>query len=339
MAKLSKGGRLCIAGVCILALLVGADVLVRNREASGGAWAMGSAITAEVKGRNAAAVLEEIFQAVDAADALMSDQMAEGQVYQLNQAGALEADDLLVRYIEAGLVLARETGGVFDITVGALSRLWDFNGGGASVPDSDAVAQALETVGAQNVTVEGHTVTLAPGTQIDLGSVGKGAACDMAMDVMRRSGVRSGVVSVGGSIAVYGAGANIGIRDPDGGAGDIVATLRVQDAVVSTTGDYEKYFEQDGVRYHHVLDATTGYPVQTGLRSATIVCESGYYSDALSTACYLLGYEASIPLLERYAATGIFIREDGLVQVWGDDYGLEVTGDGYAAEETLSETG
>ena len=126
----------------------------------------------------------------------------------------------------------------------------------------------------------------------------------------------SGVVSVGGSLLLLGSRERtIAIRDPFGEVNDSFATLRLRDCFVSTSGSYEKYFDRDGVRYHHILDPTTGYPADAGLCSVTVVCGEGLLSDALSTACFVLGIDASLPVLERYGAEAVFVGQDGQVTV------------------------
>ena len=135
---------------------------------------------------------------------------------------------------------------------------------------------------------------------LDLGSVGKGAACDAAVAAYKEAGVDRAVVAVGGSVGVWGEKPfgqlwNIAVRDPDSEGS--LGTLSVPSGFLSTSGSYEKQFEEDGVTYHHILDPKTGYPAESGLVGVTIWSDSGVLSDALSTACFVLGMEESLPLL------------------------------------------
>ena len=110
----------------------------------------------------------------------------------------------------------------------------------------------------------------------------------------------------------------VGIRDPQGDAEDMTGYLEFasnSNTCVSSSGDYEKFIEKDGTRYHHILNRTTGYPAESGLASVTVVCQNGLYSDALSTACYVLGYEKSLPLLQKYKAEAVFIDKENQVTV------------------------
>ena len=164
---------------------------------------------------------------------------------------------------------------------------------------------------------------MADGVKIDLGAVGKGMACDMLKAYFDMSDMQGAIISVGGSILAWGdhnkAGDKwqIAIAHPRS-EGEYLGVLSLDEGFVSTSGDYERYFEENGKRYHHIIDATKGYPAETDLVSVTIVCDSGIISDALSTACFILGEEKSMPLLEKYAASAIFVDKDMNISVVGD---------------------
>ena len=157
---------------------------------------------------------------------------------------------------------------------------------------------------------------------LDLGAVGKGIACDVVQDYLKKQKEISGaVIAVGGSILLYGSKSdgtdwNVAVQDPRGQDGEAMGVLSLAGTTnVSTSGDYEKYFMQDGKRYHHILDPSTGYPAESGLISVTVVSDSGLLSDGLSTACFVLGKEKGEKLLESYGAEGIFIDQNKKVTV------------------------
>lgn len=157
---------------------------------------------------------------------------------------------------------------------------------------------------------------------LDLGAVGKGIACDVVQDYLKKQKEVSGaVIAVGGSILLYGSKAdgsdwNVAVQNPRGQDGEAMGVLSLSGTTnVSTSGDYEKYFMQDGKRYHHILDPSTGYPADSGLISVTIVSDSGLLSDGLSTACFVFGKEKGQKLLETYGAEGIFIDQNKKVTV------------------------
>ena len=157
---------------------------------------------------------------------------------------------------------------------------------------------------------------------IDLGAVGKGIACDVAQNYLKKQKEVSGaVIAVGGSILLYGTKTdgtnwNVAVQNPRGQDGEAMGVLSLSGTTnVSTSGDYEKYFMQDGKRYHHILDPSTGYPAESGLISVTVVSDNGLLSDGLSTACFVLGKEKGQKLLETYGAEGIFIDQNKKVTV------------------------
>ena len=275
-------------------------------------FAMGTVVSQKLYGGTAedAAAVED---AVSDLEQLLSRHLDGSAVSALNRAGSVDAA-ALAETVSDCLDVCAASGGAFDVTVGALSDLWDFDGGG-HLPDAADIAAALETVGYASVAVSGDAVTLGAGQKIDLGAAGKGAACDAARAYLEESGVRGAVVSVGGSVLVYGARNRAGdkwrvaIRHPRKND-EFLGVVTLASGCVSTSGDYEKFFEEGGVRYHHILDPKTGYPAESGLISVTVVCESGLLSDALSTACFVLGKEQGAALVERFGAGAVFVDAD-----------------------------
>lgn len=224
--------------------------------------------------------------------------------------------------------ICRDSGGALDITIRPLAALWNIeeaDGGSFEVPDGEQIEQTLANVGYEKVTLsEEPSVTLSqPDIILDLGAVGKGYALDKVRDYLDMHKAAGAVVSVGGSILVYGKKSDnsdwrVGIRNPEGDMDQMIGYLSFSAGTtvcISTSGDYEKYIVLDGVRYHHILDRDTGYPAESGLSSVTVVCENGLYSDALSTACFVLGYERSLLLLEQYGAEAVFIDRENHVTV------------------------
>lgn len=223
------------------------------------------------------------------------------------------------------------TGGALDYTLRPISSLWQIENAHPDtfdIPDEASIAACLEQVGYDKVnlqkTEDGYTVTvLQDEMELWLGSVGKGYALDVLKQVLDSFHVQGSVIHVGGSVLVYGSKEDnspwrVGIRNPQGTIDDFFGYLEYPAGTticVSTSGDYEKYIEKDGVRYHHIFNAKTGYPAESGLSSVTVVCKNGLYSDALSTACFVLGYEKSLPLLEQFQAEAVFINHDNQVTV------------------------
>ncbi len=219
------------------------------------------------------------------------------------------------------LSLSEESGGAFDITLGALISLWDLDaaaetGGEGFVPPSEeAVEEALALCGYEKVSIRDHRIYLPKGMILDLGAVGKGYYLDRCCEELPEKGLRSALITAGGSVLTECQQGErtfqIGIADPFGES-SLYGVIRLEGRhFISTSGDYERYVEYEGVRYHHILDPVTGYPASSGVRSVTILSDNGTLSDALSTACFVLGEEKGTELARKMGAEAIFILEDG----------------------------
>lgn len=219
------------------------------------------------------------------------------------------------KWLTACQELAKDSEGAFDVTIAPLSWLWNIEGEHPTVPDEADIDRALKQVGYDRLQ-RGEK-----GVQLDLGAVGKGIACDEIAELSRSFTKLSGTISIGGSIAVLGHKPDntpwkLGIQNPRGETGEVMGILAIdRDCFLSTSGDYEKYFMENGKRYHHILDARTGYPAASGLISVTILSDSGLESDALSTACFVLGMEQGMALVKKYGAEAVFIDEGKQVTV------------------------
>lgn len=232
--------------------------------------------------------------------------------------------------LKTALDFARLTGGAFDPTVGPLVKLWGF-GKEPRVPSQEEIEAAQKLVGWQCVILEGFTdqnVAAGPtvrftksGVRLDLGAIAKGYAADCLVDILRERGVKRASLSLGGNVYVYGkkpGGAlwSVAIRDPSK-PGQNAFMLKTRDATVVTSGAYERFFEQDGKTYGHILDPATGFPAKSGLESVTIVSHNSMVADALSTSLFVLGME-KIPEIKKSALAGGF--ECVLVDASGKAY-------------------
>lgn len=187
-----------------------------------------------------------------------------------------------------------------------------------SLPTSNQISQALSHTGYEAINIENNTLYLPADMSLDLGAAGKGIACDAIADFLKESEVSGAVISVGGSVLTYGSKPDgtpwqVAIVNPLDTAKQLGTLSLSGEWFVSTSGDYERYVEVDGIRYHHILDPDTGYPAASGVRSVTIVCDSGILSDALSTACFVLGVEEGMELAESYGVKALFVDEAGQI--------------------------
>lgn len=190
----------------------------------------------------------------------------------------------------------------------------------AIIPTQEQITLALTHTGYENLSLTDGTVMLPKDMALDLGAAGKGIACDRIAAYLREQSVYGAVISVGGSVVTIGKKTDgtpwqIGIVNP-WDTSSLVGILYLEgENFVSTSGDYERYVEVDGVRYHHILNPATGYPADSGVRSVTILCDSGILSDALSTACFVLGVEEGMALAESYGAEALFIDTEGNISM------------------------
>lgn len=295
-------------------------------------FAMGTSVSVSLYGAEDTeyAKIEQAIKDLDEQE--ISWRQEDSALYKLNHtytAGeAAEVSDTLYLALTQAYNICRDSEGALDITIRPLANLWNIESVTEEdfrVPTDTEIKEALAKTGYEAVTIgESKNVTIGkPDMVLDLGAVGKGFALDIAEQILKEDAVSGGTISVGGSVLVYGAKQDgsafrVGIRDPQGDAEDMIGYLEFasdSNTCVSTSGDYEKFIEKDGIRYHHILDRTTGYPAESGLSSVTVVCQNGLYSDALSTACYVLGYEKSLPLLQKYKAEAVFIDKENQVTV------------------------
>ncbi|MBE6785771.1 MAG: FAD:protein FMN transferase [Ruminococcaceae bacterium] len=284
-------------------------------------YAMGTIVSQKVYGDYAAKHIEKGNLLINTLEDTISKNVDSSAVSELNKNGTLTHKDT-AELISACEELSEASDGAFDVTVGKVVDLWDFGGDNEGIPEKKALEKALSAVG--DIEIDGDTVKIGNNAEVDLGAVGKGLACDSVISLYRATeGIEGAIVSVGGSVGCFGSpnkrgdSWRIAVRHPRS-ENEFLGVLTLKEGFVSTSGDYEKYFMYDGERYHHILDARTGYPASSGLISVTVICDSGFLSDALSTACFILGREKSLELLEKYNASAIFVDEEMNVTTVGE---------------------
>lgn len=264
----------------------------------------------------------QLEQRINALEPALSRTREDSDLYRLNHAdgAACEVSEDTYAAIEAAVQFAEWTGGAFDPTMAPLTDLWGINTDHAHVPAQAEIDAALTHVGYQNIELLGNNqVRLLNGAQLDLGGIGKGFATDAAAAML--DGTQGVLATLGGNIGAYGENPNrdsgnwvVGIADPDDNAA-FIATVEVRGLSVVTSGDYERYFEQDGKRYHHIFDPATGYPADSGLRSVTVIDESSTRADALTTALFVMGLEEGMAFCGQNDIAAVFVTADKQVHV------------------------
>ena len=278
---------------------------------------MDTLVTVTVQGlpeADARAAAAAAFGAMEAVDREMA--RREGTpLWELNRAGGGPVGPATRGVLEAALAWARRTRGAFDPTVGRLLDLWDIPSGPHPPPSPDEVGGALDRVGWDRVRLGPAGVDLG-GTEVDLGGIAKGYAIDRAAEALRARGARDFIVNAGGDLYVAGSRGDrpwrIGIQHPRGPQEFLRVVAPVEGALV-TSGDYERFYEWDGERIHHILDPRTGYPAR-GCRSVTVWAPTAVDADALATAAFVLGPEDGLALLEgQPGVEGLLVGSGGEV--------------------------
>ena len=276
--------------------------------------AMGTVVTEKIYGDNIGTAINDIKSVINGLEDTISWRKENSAVAILNEKGSVQ-NKYVSEVVSDMKSLSLLTEGKFDLTVGKVSRLWSIGEENQRVPTEKEIEKALSTVGTDKISVNKSSITLSEGTQLDMGAIGKGFACDLIYAYLQNTEIDGAVVSVGGSIVAYGDYNKkgdkwrIAITHPRE-ENSYLGIITLDSGFVSTSGDYERYFEKEGKRYHHILDATTGYPSESGLISVTVVAESGILSDALSTACLLAGKEKAETLLSKYGASAVLVDEE-----------------------------
>ena len=300
---MSRKGAFAVFGLASLALLAvlaaAGRRYMQSQTHSRDIFAMDTVMSLTACGPRGEAAVDAAVAEILRLDALLSTGAASSEVSQINGSGGGQVSEDTAALARAALEAYGSTDGAFDFTVYPLMRLWGFSTGEYHVPTAAELEAVLPLVDASLVRFDGSALTLSEGQQIDFGGIAKGYASARTMEIFREYGVTSGMVSLGGNIQVLGRkpdGAlwRIGVQDPSASQGTPLAVVEVEDRAVVTSGGYERYFEKDGRTYIHILDPRTGYPAESGLLSATVICEDGTMADALSTALYVMGLEDAV---------------------------------------------
>ena len=241
-----------------------------------------------------------------------------------------EISPAVFEMLSLSLEISRKTDGKYDPTVLRLTELWDI----ANVtepPQESEIQKALTFIGAENIMLTPEKLTVkTAGVGVDIGSMGKGYAGDAIANALSENGFSAGIVNLGGNIRVFGKNPNkesgeytIGIKDPND-VSRLFATVDVSGKNVVTSGSYERYFEYEGKKYHHIIDPDTGYPCDNGVSSVTIIAENGLLADILSTAVFVSGKDGGLALLadistEHPDVAAIIIMTDGTYTTFNTD--------------------
>lgn len=256
--------------------------------------------------------------------------MPGSDVWRINHANGdtVQVSSDTIKILSTAAQVSEASEGAFNITIGSLTDLWHFSDSTAGVPNEQALSEAITQVTNKNIIIDNNTVTIPPKVQIDLGGIAKGHIVDKIAEELRNQGVMSALLNFGGNIVTIGSKPDgspwsIGLQTPGGERGqDFWAAVNSIDSTVVTSGAYERGFDLNNTRYHHILDPRTGWPVQNGILTVTVITKSSLLADALTTAMFVLGVKEGLELAHKYNVHAVFLSRDGLVNYTN---GLDIT--------------
>nr|WP_324613905.1 FAD:protein FMN transferase [Mediterraneibacter catenae] len=325
----------CMAAVCILftAALTGCSTPPKSESLTMNGMYFDTVVQIEAWGASQE-IMDHCRQMCEEYEQILSATIDTSEISEINHAKGQpvtvsdETAELIVKGIEYGDL----SGGLFDITIEPASSLWNFTDNPeGELPDEDALAEAVSHIDYRCIQVEGNTVTLTdPEAQIDLGGIAKGYIADRLKEYLESQGIEHALIDLGGNMLTLGgrydgSDFRIGLQEPFADTGTVIAAVTVNDQSVVTSGDYERYFEKDGVIYHHILDPDTGYPIQNDLDQVTIISDESVDGDALSTTCFALGLEDGLELIQSLdGIEAVFVTKDGEIHTSSDEIELEL---------------
>ncbi|TNF47140.1 FAD:protein FMN transferase [bacterium] len=259
------------------------------------------------------------FRRMEKVEALADYKASESPLTSLRRGEDAALSDELLQILSVAIEVARMSRGAFDPTMGELVALWGFDRSEPKVPGSVRISEALGSVGYKRLSVDGVSVKVSgEKVWLELGGVAKGYAVDEAVRILKKGGVSAGIINAGGDLRAFGEKPDgkqwrIGVQNPDDPQG-MLGVLILKEGSVATSGDYERYFELDGVRYHHILDPKTGLPSRSGIRSVTVVTSECVLADALATAAFVLGPDQGQELLGKHnGVEAILVIDNGQI--------------------------
>lgn len=311
--------------ICIImTLLLNGCTTVHNNEYSDHTFLLGTIIKITIydKREDSADLIKEMFKKIEDIENKVSKNIKTSEVSNINKnagkKGAAVSDETF-QIIKTSLDYSRQSKGKFDITIGSIVDLWKIGTDEAVVPKKETIQKTIPLVDYTQIDLDEkkqEVMLKQENMCIDLGGIAKGYVADELVKYMNEKNVKSGIINLGGNIVTVGKKTNgdsfkVGIRNPLSNTQEALGYIKSSDLSVVTSGTYERYFEYKGVRYHHILDTKTGYPVDNNLLSVSIVSKKSIKGDALSTTVFALGLEKGLELIEKQDdVEAVFVTKD-----------------------------
>ncbi len=233
-----------------------------------------------------------------------------------------DLDEEFCSLLSRSFEISEKTGGAFDVTLGVITELWNVTAESPEVPSVEAINEALTHVGRDKFVLEENTIKKNDRyAKLDFGAIAKGYALSLIIEHLKESDVVYGLVSFGGNVSVFGSKGEdtkfkVGITDP-ADTSKVVGYVYIDGGYVSVSGDYERFFEKDSVKYHHIMDSATGRPANSDISSVSVICDDGTLADALSTALYVMGSQKAVEFYNGgiYEFEAVITLDDGTTLV------------------------
>lgn len=282
-------------------------------------FAMDTYMTVTAWGKQSEEAVEACLEEIVRLDALLSTENADSEVFRINQTGGgvLSADTESLW--KTSQEIYEQSQGTFDVTIYPVMKAWGFAGGEFQVPSRKDLKKLLKSVNMEAVVwkEEEKQILLPSEVEIDFGGIAKGYTGTKLVELLKQYEIESAMLNLGGNVQLFGkkpegADFKIAIKDPKG-VQEYIGVLSVNDVAVVTSGGYERYFEKEGIRYHHIIDPSTGYPAENGLASVTIVSKDGTKADGYSTALFVMGLEKATDFWKDHTEEfdAVFVTKEG----------------------------
>ena len=274
-------------------------------------FALDTVISIECTGKASKKAIEESSDYISKAESQLSRTLPSSEIYQLNRDGLkLNISDISLNLINQAFYYNYFTNGAFDITIAPISDLWGFTKDKFQVPAIDKINNLLPSIGMEHISVKNKDIYLDEGAKIDLGGIAKGLLAQEIKKIYQNNQIDSGYVNLGGDLLVYKNNPDhqewtVGIQNPNKESeSQTIGNVKLTNSYIFTSGNYQRYFEDNGKKYHHIINPKTGFPADNELVSVTIISKAdgnnGIMCDALSTGLFILGKEKSINLYKEH---------------------------------------
>lgn len=350
-----------IVAIAIVCVIIVGGLTSSNGKVSRSTFALDTYITVTAYGPRAQDAVNEAIERIRNIEETMSAFREDSQVSYINRMaaqGPVKLEPELAAVVQSALRYTEITGGLFDITVEPLTRLWGITSDTPHVPSQTELDALLPLIGSDKLVFDSGSGTLAfkqQGMGIDLGGIAKGYAADEVARILRERGVQSALIDLGGNIVAIGPRRAdlsaqireaftrpvsdrenwiIGIQQPFAPTGECCLKVHAKDRAVVSSGAYERNFEQNGIRYHHILDPRTGMPADSGLISVTVIGNSSMDADALSTSIFILGAEKGITLAQECGTDVILIDTNRKIHTTLEMTDVEIVNPDYSFAES-----